>query len=89
MRGAKNFFFMNKTQRTLEALKTLALRVLFMQEKNKQNEEMNKTVLFINRLKDGGRGGRSFVHFEMRYLLRGAGVGLGRMPHYRLNGVKI
>ena len=44
--GSKNSFFVNKTPRTFEALKILALRVLFMLEKNKQNEEMNKTVLF-------------------------------------------
>ena len=50
--GSKNSFFVNKTQRTLEALKILALRVLFMLEKNKQNEEMNKTVLF--KIREGG-----------------------------------
>ena len=49
---SKNSFFVNKTQRTLEALKILALRVLFMLEKNKQNEEMNKTVLF--KIREGG-----------------------------------
>lgn len=59
----QKLFFANKTSRTLEVLKALALRVLFMWGKNKQNREMNKTVLFIisrtriKRRKDG------FVHF--------------------------
>ena len=53
---SKNFFFANKTPRTLEALITLALRVLFMLEENKQKEEMNKTVLFIMRWRDAEKG---------------------------------
>ena len=59
---SKNSFFVNKTQRTLEALKTLALRVLFMLEQNKQNKEMNKTVLF--KIMGGGlekKGGVLFI----------------------------
>lgn len=35
---------------------TLALRVLFMLEEKKQNEEMNKTVLFIMRWRDAEKG---------------------------------
>ncbi len=55
---------MNKTRRTLEALKTLALRVLFMMEKNIQNEEMNKTVLFKI------KGGRIEKKEEVLFVLR-------------------
>ena len=54
--GSKNSFFVNKTPGTLEALITLALRVLFMLEEKKQNEEMNKTVLFIMRWRDAEKG---------------------------------
>ena len=52
----ENSFFVNKTPGTLEALITLALRVLFMLEEKKQNEEMNKTVLFIMRWRDAEKG---------------------------------
>ena len=46
--GSNNSFFVDKTPMTLEALKILASRVLFMTEDNEQNNGMNKTVLFKN-----------------------------------------
>ena len=61
------------------------MRVLFMLEKNKQNEEMNKTVLF--KIREGGiekKGGVLFI-LGMRYQLRSSGARLGRMPHNRIN----